>query len=129
MALRDKIKDKVAHQMAPGEQIQAVFTGQTLSQWLLVPAVLVCIVPMLAWLLTNHYRVVVVTDQRILVFEGGHFSQASPSEVVRQFPRATVIGPAGGLWFKTAALGEPLYFHKRFHKDIATADAGIAASA
>ena len=35
---------------------------------------------------------------------------------------STKIGPASGLWYRTEALGERLYIHKRFHKDIAAAD-------
>ena len=34
-----------------------------------------------------------------------------------------MIGPARGLWYKSERLGERLYVHKRFHKDIAQADA------
>jgi hypothetical protein len=48
--------------------------------------------------------------------------------VVRELPRATRIGPATVLWFKSTALGEKMYIHKRFHKDIEAADraAGFA---
>jgi hypothetical protein len=42
---------------------------------------------------------------------------------VRELPRATRIGPASGLWWKCESLGEKLYVHKRFHKDVEAADA------
>jgi hypothetical protein len=45
------------------------------------------------------------------------------NEVIDELPRHTQIGPASGLWYKCETLGERLYIHKRFHKDIAQADA------
>ncbi len=48
-------------------------------------------------------------------------------EVVRELPRATRIGPASGLWYKSESLGERIYVQKRFHKDIVAADAAIPA--
>ena len=45
------------------------------------------------------------------------------TEVEREIPRNTVIGPAeGGLWYRTDALGEPLHISRRYFKDIEAAD-------
>ena len=46
----------------------------------------------------------------------------TPKRLLRELPRATRIGPASGLWYRTEALGERIYVHKRFHKDIEIAD-------
>jgi hypothetical protein len=65
----------------------------------------------------------VVTDRRILVCRSGRLSTTKVHEVLHELPRTTQIGPASGLWYKCETLGERLYVHKRFHKDIAQADA------
>lgn len=116
IAIRDKIREKAAPHLEPGEQVQAVFSAQTFSQyWAL-----------LSWLIVmfkNAYRAVVVTDRRIVVFNTGKWSGANVKQVLRVLPRSTAIGPASGLWWRSETLGERLYIHKRFHKDIAEADA------
>jgi len=112
--IRDKIIENSQKFLDPGEQVQAVAGGQTVSGWWGVLSNL-----MYFW---NHYRAVIVTDKRILVLDSGKLRMGVPKSVVREVPRNTKIGPAKGLWYKTSALGEKLYFHKRFHKDIETAD-------
>ncbi len=75
----------------------------------------------------DAYRVVVVTDRRILVCKSGRFRVTPVNEVVRELPRSTRIGPASGLWYRCESLGQRLYINKRFHKDIAAADDALAA--
>jgi len=117
MAIRDKIRDKAAPQLRPGEQIQAVIGAQTASQWWVALAYFV-------FFAINEYRCIVVTDQRIVTFNSGRFASANPKEIVTEAPRATRIGPPTGiLWYVTEATGEKLHIHKRFHKDIEQADA------
>ena len=116
MALRDKIAEAARPFLEPGEQVQAAFPAQTASSWL----VLLGYIP---FILTNNYRCVVVTDRRILVLDAGKLSTTKPRSVIRTLPRPTRIGPASGLWYRTANLGEDLRIHKRFHGDIAAADA------
>jgi hypothetical protein len=77
----------------------------------------------------NSFRVVVVTDGRILVFRSGRFRMTPVKELRHELPRNTRIGPAKGLWFRCESLGERLYIHKRFHKDVAAADALLPAEA
>lgn len=120
IAVRDKIRENAAPYLQPGEQIQAAYAGQTFSQYWALLSVLIL-------LIKNGYRAVVVTDRRIIVFNTGKFSQAVVKNVVRELPRATVVGPATGLWYRTEALGERLYFNKRFHKDINGADGATGA--
>ena len=115
MALRDKMVSSVQPHLQPGEQVQAIFGGQKISQWWLLLSVLVL-------LFANEYRTVVATDRRILVFHGTKMSQTKIKSIAAELPRSTQIGPASGLWWKCQSLGDPLYVHKRFHKDVAAAD-------
>ena len=120
MALRDKMTANASHLLQPGETIQVVFAAQTTSQYWAILSFWIII-------LKNSYRAVIVTDRRIVVARSGRMAVTPVKEAVAEFPRATRIGPASGLWFKCEALGETLYIHKRFHKDIAAADALLAA--
>lgn len=117
VALRDKLRANAAPHLQPGENIQAVFCGQTTSQYF----------ALISWwiiLFTNAYRVVVVTDRRILVCNSGRFRMTPVKEIKRELPRNIQIGPANGLWWRCETLGERLYIHKRFHKDVTAADTG-----
>ncbi len=116
MAIRDKMRSNAEPFLQPGETVQAVFGAQTTSQWF----------ALISWwiiVIRNSFRVVVITDGRILVFRSGRFRMTPIKEVLHELPRNTRIGPAKGLWFRCESLGEKLYIHKRFHKDIAAADA------
>ena len=120
MAIRNKMRDNAAPLLEPGESIQAVFGAQTTSQyWILVSLWII--------VLRKAYRVVVVTDRRILVCQSGRFRMSPVNGVLRELPRDTRIGPATGLWYRTEALGERLYIGKNFHKDVAAADALLPA--
>src|SRR5258706_14202447 len=116
MAIRDKMRANAEPFLEPGETVQAVFGAQTTSQWFILVSYWIIIIK-------NSYRVVVVTDRRILVGRSGRMTQTPIKEIIRELPRTTKIGPASGLWYKTEALGERLYINKRFHKDVAAADA------
>lgn len=115
MAIRDKMRANAAPYLEPGEQIVAVFGAQTTSAWFALISYWIIV-------LRNSYRVVVVTDRRILLARSGRFSTTPVKEIVRELPRQTRIGPPSGLWYKTDALGEVLYIAKRFHKDVTAAD-------
>jgi hypothetical protein len=120
LAIRDKLTKNATPLLQPGEVIQSVFAAQTTSQYFALISYWIII-------LKNAYRVVVVTDRRILVCSSGRLSVTAVKAVLHELPRATRIGPPSGLWYKTDALGERLYIHKRFHKDIEAADAAIPA--
>ena len=83
--------------------------------------------PYFRLIFSNAYRVIVVTDQRILVCRCGRIAFTPVGEVEREVPRGTRIGPATGVWYKTESLGKPLYIYRRFYKDVAEADALAAA--
>ncbi len=119
MAIRDKMRANAAPFLQPGETIQAVFAAQTMSQWFALLSIWIIV-------FTNAYRVVVVTDRRIMVCRSGRFRVRMVNEVLFQFPRNTRIGPAHGLWYRCDTLGEQLHIHKRFHKDVVAADAMLA---
>ena len=74
-------------------------------------------------ILSDAYSVVVVTDERILVCRSGRVRMSPVKGVIRELPRDTPIGPPSGLWWRCETLGERLYIHKRFHKDVTAADA------
>ena len=75
----------------------------------------------------NEYRVVAVTDRRIVVFDSGRLTVAKAKSVAYELPRATVLGPGKGrLWHRIETGQETLRVHTRFFKDIAQADAAIA---
>jgi hypothetical protein len=118
MAIRDQFRKNAAPLLQPGESIQSVFAAQTVSQYFALISYWIII-------FKNAYRVVVVTDRRILVCSSGRFRITPVKGVLRELPRHTVIGPAHGLWYKSESLGERLYINKRFHKDVAAADSLI----
>ena len=114
MAIRDKMAENAQGLLDPGEQIQAVIGAQTFSQyWSLLSYWVV--------IFKNSYRMVVITDRRIAVFETGKWSMTKPKQLLRSLPRDTPIPQPSGMWWKTDAFGERLYIHKRFHKDVKAA--------
>jgi tRNA G37 N-methylase Trm5 len=115
MAIRDQMAANAAPLLQPGETIQAIFGAQTTSQYLSLISYWIIVIK-------NSYRVVVVTDRRVLVCRSGRFRTTPVNEVLAELPRSTTIGEPHGLWWKCETLGEKLYINKRFHKDVRTAD-------
>jgi hypothetical protein len=120
MAIRNQVRANAAHLLQPEETIQTVFCAQTTSQYYALLSTLIII-------LSDAYRVVVVTDKRILVCRSGRFRMTPVKGVIRELPRNTRIGPPSGLWWRCETLGELLYVHRRFHKDVTVADAVLTA--
>jgi len=119
IAMRDRISEKAAPYLQPGEVIQDAFAGQAASPfWSLLSYWIVII--------KNAYRAVVVTDRRIIVFQSSRWGYSNIKSIKRELPRATRLGPPQGtVWYKTEVLGELLYIHRRFFKDIEGADAKL----
>src|SRR4029077_15113129 len=111
MAIRDQLRANAAHLLQPGETVQAVFCAQTTSGDYALLSTLIII-------LSDAYRVGVVTDKRILVCRSGRFRMTPLKDLIRELPRHTRLGPPSGLWWRCETLGELLYIHKRFHKDV-----------
>lgn len=115
MAIRDKMRANAAPYLEPGETVQAVFGAQTTSAYFVLISIWIII-------FANAYRVIIVTDKRILVGRSGRMSTTPVKEIIRELPRSTRIGAPTGLWWRSESLGEKLYVHKRFHKDVVEAD-------
>jgi hypothetical protein len=120
VAIRDKMRANAQPHLQPGETVQAVFGAQITSGWFALLSYWIII-------LRGAYRVVVVTDRRILVCRSGRMTTTPVNEVLQEFPRSTRIGPPTGLWYRCESLGVPLYIAKRFHKDVEAADALVGA--
>jgi hypothetical protein len=119
MALREKLTERAQPFLEPGEQVQQVFLGQT------GPSPMFVLVSYLIMLWSKFY-VVVVTDRGILLLRSGALVPSKPKELAARLPRDVRIGPMSGLWGKTESLGpNKMWVHKRFHKDVAAADAQI----
>jgi hypothetical protein len=118
--IRDKIIENSQKFLEPGETVEAVMVGQKISGWWGLLTYF--------WVFWNRFDAVIVTQKRILVLDCGKWTTGTPKSVLRELPRNTRIGPASGLWWKCTSLGEKLYIHKRFHKDVAAADAALPAA-
>lgn len=121
MALRDKLRDRVQPYLEPGEQVQQVFlasAGMNPSGAAMLGAIGV--------MLLTQQKIVVVTDRGIVVLKAGKWAPAKPKALEARGPHI-VLGPVKGLWGKIH-LGEKLYVHKRFHKDVEAADASLGSA-
>jgi hypothetical protein len=121
MALRDSMRSSAAQYLNPGEPIQAVIGAQTASQWL------AALTGVFLFLGLNHYRILAVTPTRIVVLDAGKASMTKARGVVTELPRSTRLGPGTGIWHKIPAGEETLRVHRRFFKDLETADSVSAA--
>ena len=120
MALRDSMRDSAAPYLRPGETVQAVLGAQTASQ------LLAAVTGVFMFLGLNRYRIIAVTSQRVLILDAGRASMKTARGVVAELPRSTRLGPPSGLWHVIPAAGENLRVHRRFFKDIETADNTLA---
>ena len=122
MALRDSMRESAAQYLRPGEPIQAVIGAQTASQWL------AALTGFFVFLGLNRYRILAVTPARIVVLDAGKTSTKTARGVVMELPRSTRLGPGTGLWHRVPAGNETLRVHRRFFKDLETADTAAAAA-
>jgi hypothetical protein len=122
MALRDTMRSSAAQFLQPGEQIQAVIGAQTASQWV------AALTGVFLFLGLNRYRILAVTPTRIVVLDAGKASMAKARGVVTELPRSTRLGPGTGIWHQIPAGEETLRVHRRFFKDLETADSIGAAA-
>jgi hypothetical protein len=122
MALRDSMRDSAAAYLRPGETVQAVLGAQTASQ------MVAAVSGVFLFLGLNRYRIIAVTPARVLILDAGRASMKTAHGVVAELPRSTRLGPPSGLWHVIPAAGEKLRVHRRFFKDIETADSTFAAA-
>ncbi len=122
MAIRDDLRANAQALLHPGETIQSIFPALTVSPYF-------SLISYANIILRRAHRVVVVTDQRVLICTSGRFRMSPVRAVTNELPRRISVGPAHGLfWYKTDALGEALYVNRRFYKDVAAADGAMASS-
>jgi hypothetical protein len=119
VALRDSMRDSAAQYMRPGEPIQAVIGAQTASP------LLAGLTGVFIFMGLNKYRILAVTPTRIVVLDAGKTSMKTARGVVTELPRSTRLGPGTGVWHQIPAGGETLRVHRRFYKDLDTADAAL----
>ena len=120
MAVRDVMRASAAQFVEPGETIEQVFGAQTASP-LTAP-----LIGSLIALIINRYRIVAVTDRRILVLDAGKWTQRTARTVVSELPRPTRLGPTSGLWFKIETPAGKIHVRRYFYKDVNAADSAIA---
>jgi len=120
VALRDSMRESAAQYLRPGEPIQAVIGAQTASQWL------AALTGIFVFLGLNHYRILAVTPNRIVVLDAGKTSFKTARGVVGELPRSTRLGPGSGVWHRIQAGPENLRIHRRFFKDMDAADSALA---
>jgi len=120
MAVRDVMRASAAQFVEPGETIEQVFGAQTASP-LTAP-----LIGSLIALIINRYRIVAVTDRRILVLDAGKWTQRTARTVVSELPRSTRLGPTSGLWFKIGTPAGKIHVRRYFYKDVNAADSAIA---
>jgi hypothetical protein len=123
MALRDDMRASAAPFLKPGESVQAVIGAQTASQWV------AALTGIFVFLGLNHYRILAVTPTRIVVLDAGKTSMKKARGVVTELPRSTRLGPGTGMWHQIPAGQEKLRVHRRFFKDLDTADSTVGAAA
>jgi hypothetical protein len=112
VGVRDNMWGNAPSELKPAERIEDVFFAQAVNPyWVLVTWLIVVI--------AHAFRVVVVTDQRILVWQGGSFSRSA----IEGVPRQTKIDPPKGLWYRTDSLGETLWVPKQFTRTSGTTTA------
>src|SRR5271170_6444704 len=122
MSLRDAMRDSAVPYLEPGESVQAVIGAQTASQYL------AALTGIFVFLGLNRYRILAVTPTRIVVLDAGKISMSKARGVVMELPRSTRLGPGTGMWHRIPAGNETLRVHRRFFKDIETADSVATAA-
>lgn len=118
MAIRDKLEQNVQSYLEPGEKVEAAFPATAGPH-----PYLFVLTGYLAAVLLAKYVIVTVTDRRILVLKASMLGTTKPKELLGTFPRDTRLGPLSGTYAKIDLGGTRYYVHRRFHKDVKTADA------
>jgi hypothetical protein len=122
MAVRDAMRASAAQFVNPGETIQEVLGAQTGSPLVRGIAGAFGLLGALSMMAFNDYRILAVTDQRILVLDAGVWNMKKARSVVDILPRATRLGPATGVWHSIQPPSGKLWIHRRFYKDVTAAD-------
>jgi len=128
MALRDAMRASAAQFLNPGETIQEVLAAQTGSPLVRGIGSAFGLLGALITIAFNEYRIVAVTDQRILVLDAGRWNMKNARAVIDVLPRGTSLGPATGVWHSIEFPSGKVWVHRRFYKDVQAADMMIASA-
>jgi len=119
-APRADLVERATPFLPAGSEIRQAFVAQSAPSF---AAFVVTYVTGLT-LFGNRYRCVAVTRDAIYVLDGTKASGgARPRALVATLPRSTRLGPASGRWAELDLAGERHWVHRRFHDQIAAADA------
>jgi hypothetical protein len=116
------MRASAAQFLNPGETIQEVIGAQTGSPLVRGIAGAFGLIGALSTMAFNDYRIVAVTDQRVLVLDAGSWSMKKARSVIGVLPRGMKLGPATGLWHAIETPAGKLWVHRRFFKDVEAAD-------
>lgn len=116
------MRASAAQFLNPGETIQAVLGAQTGSPLVRGIGGAFGLLGVLAMSAFNDFRIVAVTDQRILILDAGTWNFKTARSVVEILPRATRLGPATDVWHSIKPASGKLWIHRRFYKDLEAAD-------
>lgn len=115
MALREKLRDGVQPFLDPGERVVTAFPAQTgpNPMWMAAFGFLLA-------LFGTKYRLLVVTEDSILVLRSGMMSAARPRALEKRVPREH-LSFDGSVWAKVHVDGERHWVHRRFKADVEAA--------
>ncbi|HEX8002790.1 MAG TPA: hypothetical protein VF519_08850 [Mycobacteriales bacterium] len=118
MGYREKLTGRVQPFLEPGEQVRWVFPAVGgPSPWVMALA------GALLYTIISKPKIVVITDRGIVLLKASKGTN-KPVAVEKRGPYAP-LGPVKGMW-APIQLGERLYVHKRFQKDVEEYDAAFA---
>jgi hypothetical protein len=144
-AARDRMRASAARLLRPDEHIQEVFAAQTMGQaiigagavllfaanvgvrlelsWVSAVMLVLAMACFGSFYARNRHRIVVATDQRLLVVDAGWLTTTTARKVLAELDRGTRVGPASGwLWHVVELGGETLRVHRRYFGDLERAD-------
>jgi uncharacterized protein DUF2510 len=146
VSLRKKLAERARPYLEPGEHIQAVFKAQSGASpyWqgliaglvvfvalnlqaifhagFLVTEVGVVVALMIAFSVLFRVHHVVVTDRAIVVLDASMWTNR-PTRLRLRHPRNFYFGRMSRIWGKFVLDNTKYWVHRRFHKDVAAADA------
>jgi hypothetical protein len=124
MAVRDAMYAATEQFVEPGERIYQVIAAQTVSPMI---GPFFGLIGTVISIFVNRYRIIAVTDRRILVLDTGKWGMTKARAVVTELPRSTRLGPPVGLTTHTIQTPSgKLRVRRPFFKDIQAADSKIA---
>ena len=127
MDIHEKLVQRAKPHLEPDEQIQSIFLVQSGPPPFFM-AVGVILLPLLVVVIfmTKH-ATLVATDRAFVLLRNGRMGGVKMNEVLARLPRDVLLGKPTGVWAKIHLDDRTYYVHRRFHKDVAAADAALQA--